>query len=786
MSSKRSTKASQPDSSVATDRRGQRAQAWPSEDVGLCDAQACPEAPDCALFEAAGAIVLGLDRELRLQQFTGEAARVLGLGPGCRGQALLNCPTGLDREQLRSVLESALGNGEVEARLQSATGYWFQIRGHRAEPGADLALTLSLFDVTTLVCDIEKAQESEEVYRGFIENSHSIAFRSTLDYQPYFFHGAVEQLTGYTQEAFSTGDLRWDQLIHPDDREARLRDGQVLAEQQVAALEFEYRILRSDGEVRWVRELVHNICDLTGQPRWLQGTLSDITQRRQAEQKVDELQERFRLAFQTSPDAINFNRLRDGMYVDVNEGFCAISGYSREEVLGRTDLEMKLWQNPDDRKRLAQGLRQDGEVRNMETVFCDREGQPHNVLISAVPIQLDGEDHLLTVTRDVTERRRAELARREFDAQVQQAQKLESLGILAGGIAHDFNNLLVGILGNLDLAREELPPDTAVRKLLGDTEKAARQAADLTQQMLSYSGKGKFVVRRVNLSEMTQDMTNLLTVAAGQKAKLQFDLSLGLPAVEADVSQLRQVLLNLVTNAAESGRQGPREIVVETRQMPRAESETPWVQLRVRDDGAGMFPEVVARIFDPFFTTKFTGRGLGLAAVQGIVHGHGGEVQVDSQPGRGSTFTISLPARAGEATVREVDSLPRDTSWRGEGTVLLVDDDDVVLEVGERMLRKLGFEVLSASSGAEAVELFRSHGVQICCVVLDLTMPEMGGEETLRELQLLRGDVRVLISSGYSEEEVRDRFGADGLTAFIQKPYRTADLVHQLRSVLER
>lgn len=396
---------------------------------------------------------------------------------------------------------------------------------------------------------------------------------------------------------------------------------------------------------------------------------------------------------------------------------------------------------------------------------------------------------------DTTDLVRAEEERRRLDLQVQQTQKLESLGVLAGGIAHDFNNLLVAILGNAGLALMELPPESPAWQTVLAIETAAQRAAELTRQMLAYSGKGKFVIEQLNLSRVVEEMAHLLEISVSKRAVLKYRFAPDLPAIEGDATQLRQVIMNLITNASDAigDRSGVISVstglidadaaYLKTAYMDDDLPEGQYVYLEVADTGIGMDAETAARIFDPFFTTKFTGRGLGLAAVLGIVRSHRGAIKLSTVPGRGTTFTILFPAAGppappGPAPAPETASAPLPRA-----VILVVDDDETVRAVTRRMLELSGFTVLLAADGAEAVALYRERpGIDL--VLLDLTMPAMDGEETFRELRRLDPGVRVILTSGYSEQDAADRFAGTGLAGFIQKPYRPQDLIEKVRVAL--
>ena len=389
--------------------------------------------------------------------------------------------------------------------------------------------------------------------------------------------------------------------------------------------------------------------------------------------------------------------------------------------------------------------------------------------------------------RDVTERKR-------FSEQLLQTQKLESLGLLAGGVAHDFNNLLTGIMGNASLLLGFVGREDPARRMLKDLLRASETAAHLTRQLLAYSGKGRFVVEPLNLSRLVNETGSLLQVSVPKNVQLQLKVDPELPSIEGDAGQMQQLIMNLVINGAEAISEDQAGTVLVTTAVQDVDQDyiqttfgsaeiTPgrYVTLEVHDTGSGMDEETKAKIFDPFFTTKFTGRGLGLAAVLGIVRGHKGTLKVYSSPGRGTTFKVLFPAS--EANPSRIDSEPQ-ADRRDAGTVLVIDDEEIVRRVAKSMLESHGYTVLVAGDGQSAVELFNAVGDQISVVVLDLTMPSMSGEEAFRQLRTIRSNVRVILSSGYNEVEAVKRFSGKNLTGFIQKPYTATQLVQKVRDAL--
>lgn len=391
--------------------------------------------------------------------------------------------------------------------------------------------------------------------------------------------------------------------------------------------------------------------------------------------------------------------------------------------------------------------------------------------------------------------RDAEEDKLALQAQMFQAQKLESLGVLAGGIAHDFNNFLMSILGNTEMALINLPDDSSARKSIEKARQVSQRAAELTKQMLAYSGKGKFVIENIDLSDLVENTMQLLAVSIGKKVELKYKLAPNLPQVEADATQLRQVVMNLVINASEAIGDRPGTLTVTTGLMDcdRADlnnaelgSELPegaYVYIEFSDTGCGMDEETKARIFDPFFTTKFTGRGLGLAAVLGIIRGHKGALKITSRVGEGTTFRVLLPKSDKYVEPKQVAE-EKDTEWKGSGTVLVIDDEDTVVFVTQAMLEEIGFSVMSATDGPEGIELYRRHSDEIRTVLLDLTMPRMSGEEVLRELKKIRSDARVILNSGYNEEEIAEKFSGEGFAGFLHKPYTMGRLTEKLREVI--
>ena len=394
------------------------------------------------------------------------------------------------------------------------------------------------------------------------------------------------------------------------------------------------------------------------------------------------------------------------------------------------------------------------------------------------------------------ERKRSARERRRLADRIQQVQRLESLGVLAGGIAHEFNNLLMAILGNASLTLDELPPDSPARENVREIETASTRAAELCKQMLACSGKGHFVIESIDLSDLVKQTGPMLRVQVAKTAVLKLELTEGLSTIRADATQIRQLVMNLISNASDAlGKErGTVTVRTGTAQVDRAYlSQTylddnlaagPYVYLEVCDSGCGMSEEAQRRIFDPFYSTKGTGRGLGLAAVLGIVRGHGGAIRCHSELGQGTSIKALFPAHSAPTEVVAETTSPPVPLADGKRRILVVDDEESIRKVAKKSLEKDGYSVLIAQDGQKALEVFRQHATEICAVLLDLTMPKMSGEETFHELRRLRRDIPVVLSSGYSEQEVSRRFLGDRPAGFLQKPYLPSQLLQKVSDVL--
>jgi two-component system, cell cycle sensor histidine kinase and response regulator CckA len=639
----------------------------------------------------------------------------------------------------------------------------------------------TILDVTDVVAKEQALQaKTEELDRFF---SLSIDLLCIADVQGRFLrlNAAWTSVLGWSLAELEGHDFLT--LIHPDDVPATRQALQDLGQGQ-NVLNFINRYRTKSGKYRFIE---WRSAPAAG--GLIYAAARDVTHRIEAERALRASEERFHRVFELVPNPVTLAEL-DGKIIDCNRAFTRVTGYTREEILGHKATDLGIWPNPEQRKGLVDVLMREGEVHEAEVTLRRKDGKSRIFLFSGRLLELDGRPTILMTGQDVTEQR-------ILEKQMLHTQKLESLGVLAGGIAHDFNNLLTGVLGNADLALLELSPVAPARECLTAISDSARRASELCRQLLAYSGKGRFLVQPVDMAELVQEMGHLLSVSISKKVVLKYHFARNLPMVDADVTQMRQVIMNLIVNASEAI--GERSGVISvTTGLARCDatylagcfaSETvkpgDFVYLEIADTGQGMDRTVLDRVFDPFFTTKFTGRGLGLPAVLGIVRGHNGAIRVYSELGRGTTFRLLFPVGA-SAQARTPEKSGQNQPWKGTGHLMVVDDEETIRNLTRRMLERRGFSVTVASDGREALEKFEQERDRINLVVLDLTMPHVDGEACFRGLRQMDPNVKVLLSSGYNEQDVVNLFAGKGLAGFIQKPYTSDELITKVREILEK
>ncbi len=564
--------------------------------------------------------------------------------------------------------------------------------------------------------------------------------------------------------------------------------------------------IRKDGTPFWSYAHVA-VCDHPDFGQVFLSVLSDITQQKQTEEVLRQNRHFLDRILETSPNLVYIYDLQERSNVYANRGTLEFLGYTPEQIRDSGSRLFARILHPEDVDRVAEHQRRfdssdSGQIFEVEYRMLNAAGEwrwlrSRDVLFSRTP---DGHAReILGVAEDFTARKKADLERTEMEHRLLEAQKLESLGVMAGGIAHDFNNLLMAILGNLEISLDDTPAGSSARPGIEQAIQATVKAAALTDQMLAYAGHGSTNPVLIDLNLLVREHAPLFRTAVFRTVGLTLDLSPDPATVEVDVGQIQQVVMNLVTNASESldGKSGEIRICTRTAECDQAfldrsrlDDKPPagrYVCLEVTDNGCGMDESTLQRIFDPFFTTKFTGRGLGMAAVLGIVRAHRGAIMVDSHPGKGTTVTILLPSQSPAESAGPTVAPGRDEAQpMPSGTVLVVDDEEPVRNMLMAYLHRLGFQTLGAADGEEAVAVFRAHADDIVCVFMDLTMPRRNGVEAAADLRALRPGVPVILCSGFDEVSARNLYGDYGVTDFIKKPCSLADLKRKISSTLKQ
>ena len=555
--------------------------------------------------------------------------------------------------------------------------------------------------------------------------------------------------------------------------------------------EFPVTYRTKSGETRSVLRSAEKIT-LDGREVML-SLIYDFTERQKAERTLTESREKFALAFDASPDAVNINRLEDGMYVEINRGFTELTGYTLDDVYGKTSSDIDIWNEPADKFQLIKALRETGYCENLEAQFRRKDGSLTTGLMSARTISLNNAPHIISITRDISQRKKVEAERIQLESQLHQAQKMESVGRLTGGVAHDFNNILGVIIGYSELA---LMKTGSIPDLHDDLKKildAARRSADIVRQLLAFSRQQVIHPVALDLNSTIEEMLKILQRLIGEDIELAWIAQADLSSIRMDPTQMNQILANLCINARDAIK-GTGRITIET-EMVEMDGQYcadhvgflpgKFVRLAVSDTGCGIDHEDQAKIFEPFFTTKELGHGtgLGLSTVYGIVKQNQGFINVYSEPGKGTTFKLYFPPCMVKGSILE-RTVGRNIQ-RGNGeTILLVEDDPVLLATASKMLKNLGYHVLKADTPGEACNLAEQYPGSIHLLLTDVIMPEMNGKDLAHHLQTRSSKLKCLFTSGYTASVVEQSGVLDKDIHFIQKPYSIYDLGSKILEVL--
>ncbi len=604
-----------------------------------------------------------------------------------------------------------------------------------------------------------------------------------------FLNPVAESLTGWKQEEAVGQPLDKVFRLVSEETRASVENPvtKALKEGHIVGLANHTLLIARDGREIAIDDSSAPIRNERGEINGVVLIFRDITGRKKAEEAMHASEERFSKAFRASPVPMSIVTYKEGRYIDVNESFLSNSGYTNEEIIGRTTTDIGIYADPEERSRLRQILEQHGGIRNVEVHRRVKGGEVRIALTSSELITLDGEQCILTTTNDITEHKRLE-------EQLLQSQKMEAVGRLAGGIAHDFNNLLTAIIGYSQIILSGLDEGDPVRDQIGEIEKAGKRAAALTSQLLAFSRKQILQPKVLNLNAVIADIDKMLRRLIGEDIELRINLDAAIGRVKADPGQIEQIIVNLAVNARDAMPRGGK-LTIETQNVyldePYANQHAEvqpgsYVMLAMSDTGTGMDKETQANIFEPFFTTKEKGRGtgLGLSTVYGIVKQSSGHIWVYSEPGRGTTFKIYLPLIEESAEIAETPA-PIAESLRGHETILVVEDEEVVRNLACEILQINGYTVLEAADANEALLKYEQHEGAIHLMITDVVMPSISGRELAEHLTPSRPEMKVLYMSGYTDDAIVHHGVLDAGTAFLQKPFTPDALARKAREVLD-
>jgi two-component system cell cycle sensor histidine kinase/response regulator CckA len=628
-------------------------------------------------------------------------------------------------------------------------------------------------------------RESKEKYRLLVKNLPSIVYKGYDDWSVEFFDEKIERLTGYSVEEFKSKQITILDIIIDEDLESA-KESFIRALKTNKSYVREFRIQSRTGDIHWMQERGQIICDAAGRIEYVSGVFFDISDRKRAEEVLRQSETRLKAVFEANPDPMVVYDIQ-GYPKYLNPEFINVFGWTPEDLKG-----IRIPFVPDDQKEItAQKIKElydrQQPVR-FETTRLTKDGQVLDIFISAAIIK-DSEREpsgMVVNLTDITEKKRLE-------TRLQGAQRMEAIGTLAGGIAHDFNNLMMGIQGNASLLlfdKDVAHPDY---EQLRNIEKYVLQGADLTKQLLGFARGGKYEVEVMDLNDLIKRENRMFT-RTKKEIVIHEQYEEDLWPVKVSKGQIEQVLLNLYVNAWQA-MPGGGDLYVQTNNIfldqhvirPFQVIPGKYVKISITDTGTGMDETTLQRIFEPFFTTKGMGRGigLGLASVYGIIKNHGGFIDVQSEKEEGASFYIYLPAIDEQNIFRNKTIESTDKIAFGTETILLVDDEDMIIDVSRQLLERLGYTVLAADSGREAIEIYKKHLNEISLVIIDMIMPDLNGGETYDELKKIDPDIKVLLASGYSLDGQAQNILNRGCKGFIQKPFNIKKLSHKIRAVLD-
>ncbi len=654
-------------------------------------------------------------------------------------------------------------------------------------------------EVVTIYNDVtdqknaEKAlMESEERLALAMEFADDGLFDWNLETNSIYYSPVWKKLLGYGDDEIKNEFSEWERLTRPEDVKASWRMLNELLDGKRNRFEMEFQMRHKDGHWVDILSRANAIFDKAGKGVRVIGTHVDITERKSMEEALRKSEEKFSKFFFSSPTWLAFTRLSDGRVLEINTAFEKITGFCRDEIIGRNSLEIGLWRETEKREMLMEEAREKGGFQEQEVIFFTKEDIQIPALWSAVVVEMEGEDYLLSTVMDISELRQAEQEKESLLKELQQAHKMEAIGTLAGGIAHEFNNVLSIIMGNAELALDDVPDWNPAKESLKEICKASFRAKEVVRQILSFARKTMTALKPLEIDTIVKESLKLMRASIPAMVDIQTDIPARPSMILGDPTELHQIMINLCTNAAYAMREsrgvlgvGISEVTLDKETASRYEdlSQGDFVKLTVRDSGEGIAPDILEKVFEPYFTTKEfgAGSGMGLSVVYGLVKKCKGAISIKSTMGAGTTVEVLFPKieEAAPVSNREEAEMPQ-----GNERILLVDDDPSIVTMIRQMLERIGYTVSSMTDSTAALDRFKSSPDNFDLVITDMSMPKMSGDQLAAELMKIREDIPILLCTGHSDTIDEKKAKRLGIKGFVMKPLNRSKLARAVREAL--
>ncbi len=740
-------------------------------------------------------VCFGLDNDLNYTYWNNACSRMFDLSSEMIvGKSYLNFEFNKGYEWIADIYKEVMNSGQSR-NFESSFDldnkkFWYEIKAYPSSFGC----TVIVKDITERKKAEEKLIESEEKYRALVETSSDIIWEVNIEGVFTYISPNVKEIWGYEQDEV-TGKTPFDFVVSEElEQMLKIFQDEVNLAKPFHAYENTY--LHKDGHKVVIQTSGTPVLDDEENLQCYRGVNRDITERKQAEEALRESEKKYRNMVENAVEGL-FQSTPEGRFLSVNPAFAKMLGYGspKELVLEISDIETQYYVDPADRRQYLKILQESGQMENFEHRARCKNGS-HIWLSSGTRAYFDKNGTVIRyegVVTDITERKQATKEKANLESQLRQAAKIEAVGTLAGGIAHDFNNILGIIVGNAELAMDDVPDWNPARLNLDEIKTASMRAKNVVRQLLSFSRKSEQEKSPIKIHTIIKESIQLLRASIASSVELRSNIPSDLGTILADPTQIHQVIINLCTNAAHAMEEDGGTLELNLAAIELDDDATAkylqissgrYIQLTVSDTGSGIDPEIKDRIFDPYFTTKKVdkGTGIGLSVVHGIVKDHAGTISVYSEPNKGTTVKVLFPVIDEKPVLEKVtpEELPK-----GNESVLFIDDEKAMVKMGQQILERLGYQVESGTNPVEALERFRLNPNHFDLVITDMTMPQMAGDKFAKEILKMQPDMPIILCTGYSEKITRESAGEIGIRKYIEKPLNKHEISIAIREVLD-